>query len=166
MQIPIPVRAAAFLLLLVAGGMPGVARAGGIAFVINSNDASISEIDVSTQKEIRRIPVLREPHHMALTPDGKSLVIGDTAGNALFFLDPHTGEVQRQIPMSDPYQITFSPDGKLAHRRRPRAQPDRHLRRRHDEARCIASRHPPCRATSITRPIPARCSSPCRRPTA
>ena len=112
MQLPIPVRAATFLLLFATGWLPGVARANGIAFVINSNDASISEIDVSTHKEIRRIPVLREPHHMALTPDGKSLVIGDTAGNTLFYLDPQSGEVQRQIPMSDPYQITFSPDGK------------------------------------------------------
>jgi YVTN family beta-propeller protein len=116
MHFSIPVRAAACLLLAAAGAAwalaPGTAHANGIAFVINSNDASISEIDVTTQKEIRRIPVLREPHHMALTPDGKSLVIGDTTGNALFFLDPRTGAVQRQVTVSDPYQLTFSPDGR------------------------------------------------------
>ena len=37
--------------------------------------------------------MLREPHHMALTPDHRSMVIGDTAGNTLFFLDPHTGAI-------------------------------------------------------------------------
>ncbi len=83
-----------------------------IAFVLNSADASVSEIDIDTHKEIRRIPVLREPHHMALTPDGSSLVVGDTAGNALFFFDPDTGALQRQITVSDPYQIFFSPDGR------------------------------------------------------
>ncbi len=87
------------------------AHAEPLAFVLNSADASISEIDVDTHREVRRVPVLREPHHMALTPDGKSLVVGDTAGNALFYLDPDTGAMQRQITVSDPYQVSFSPDG-------------------------------------------------------
>lgn len=91
---------------------PAGARAAHIAFVLNSADASVSEIDIDTHKEIRRVPVLREPHHMALTPDGSSLVVGDTAGNALFFFDPDTGALQRQITISDPYQIFFSPDGR------------------------------------------------------
>jgi YVTN family beta-propeller protein len=85
--------------------------AAGLAFVMNSGGASISVIDMATQKEIRRIPVLREPHHWALTPDGKSLLVGDTAGNELLFLDPVTGAVQRQMPCVDPYQLWFSPDG-------------------------------------------------------
>ena len=99
----------AALLVLPAAGR---ASAEPLAFVLNSADASISEIDVDTHKEVRRIPVLREPHHMALTPDGKSLVVGDTAGNALFYLDPDTGLVQKHITVSDPYQVSFSPDGR------------------------------------------------------
>ena len=91
---------------------PCLGRATGIAFVINSNDASMSLLDVDTRQELRRIPMLREPHHMALTPDHKSLVVGDTAGNTLFFLDPHTGAMQRQITISDPYQLQYSPDGR------------------------------------------------------
>ncbi|WP_428376302.1 PQQ-binding-like beta-propeller repeat protein [Lichenicoccus sp.] len=83
-----------------------------LAFVLNSADASISEIDIDSRQEVRRIPVLREPHHMATTPDGRSLVVGDTAGNALFFLDPVTGAMQRRITVSDPYQISYSPDGR------------------------------------------------------
>ena len=69
--------------------------AAGLAFVTNSSHATVSVIDVTTCKEVRRISPPREPHHMALTPHGKSLLIGDTTGNALFFLDPITGEVQR-----------------------------------------------------------------------
>ncbi|NPD69257.1 PQQ-binding-like beta-propeller repeat protein [Lichenicola cladoniae] len=88
------------------------AKAARIAFVLNSADASISEFDIDTHKEIRRIPVLREPHHMAMTPDGRSLVVGDTSGNAAFFLDAQTGELQRHITMSDPYQLQYSPDGR------------------------------------------------------
>ena len=89
-----------------------LANAADMAFVINSNDASLSLLDLATHREIRRIPLLREPHHMALTPDHSSLVIGDTAGNTLFFLDPHTGALQREATISDPYQIQYSPDGR------------------------------------------------------
>ena len=87
------------------------AMAAGLAFVINSGAASVSVIDRATQTELRRIPMLREPHHYALTPDGKSLLIGDAIGNELLFLDPATGTVQQHMPCADPYQLWFSPDG-------------------------------------------------------
>ncbi len=99
-------------LLLALALLPSFAAARPLAFVINSAEASVSLIDLETKQEIKRIPVLREPHHMALTPDGKSLLVGDTAGNAVFFLDPATGETQRRATISDPYQLQFSPDGK------------------------------------------------------
>ncbi len=83
-----------------------------LAFVINSNDASISLIDVATRQEVRRIAVLREPHHMALTPDHRFLVIGDTTANEMLFLDPTNGTVERRFTVSDPYQFGYSPDGK------------------------------------------------------
>lgn len=102
-----------YLFFLVAACIAGPAWAGGIAFIINSGGASISVIDMGTQKEVRRIPTLREPHHVALSPDGRSLLVGDTAGNQMMFLDPNTGAVQRRIPVADPYQLGFSPNGKF-----------------------------------------------------
>ena len=103
-----------FLLLLCAPLCLGAqaAAAKGLAFVLNSADATISVIDTDTQKELRRLPVLREPHHMALSPDGRSLLIGDTSGNSVFFLDPETGEMQKRMTIADPYQLSFSPNGK------------------------------------------------------
>jgi YVTN family beta-propeller protein len=104
-----PARWLALLCLLLH---PAASLAAELAFVVNSNDASVSLIDVAAHREVRRIDLLREPHHMALTPDHRSLVIGDTAGNALFFLDPCTGALQRQVTISDPYQLQYSPDGR------------------------------------------------------
>ena len=92
---------------------PRLAFAADLAFVINSNDASVSLLDLATHQELRRVPMLREPDHMALTPDHRSLVVGDTSGNAFFFLDPQTGALQRQTVISDPYQLVYSPDGRL-----------------------------------------------------
>ena len=79
--------------------------------VVNSGEASLSVIDVASQTEIRKIPMLREPHHWVMTPDGKDLLIGDTVANELVVLDPDTFEVRRHITMPDPYQMLFTPDG-------------------------------------------------------
>jgi DNA-binding beta-propeller fold protein YncE len=88
------------------------ALAKGLAFVVNSTSASISVIDISERKELRRVPALREPHHLVLSPDHENLLVGDTTGNEILFLDPATGDVKRRLPVADPYQFGFSPDGK------------------------------------------------------
>jgi DNA-binding beta-propeller fold protein YncE len=107
-------RLALFLPLgLIAALSAQPAMAGGLALVINAGSASISVVDMGTGQEVRRIPVLREAHHWALSPDGKSLLIGDTGGNELLLLDPATGALQRRVPCADPYQLGFSPNGKM-----------------------------------------------------
>ena len=143
------------LAALLAAARP--AAAAELAFVLNSGAASISLIDVATEHELRRIPVLREPHHMALTPDHTSLLVGDSGGNELLFLDPRTGELQRRMPVADPYQLQFSPDGRwLVITGLARNQIDLY-----DAATMkLVHRFPPpaCRATSTSPPIPAPCS--------
>ncbi|MFO1329772.1 MAG: YncE family protein [Rubrivivax sp.] len=82
-------------------------------FVLNSLDATISQIDRATLKEQRRIPTGKEPHHLYLTPDEKSLIVANAAGNSLTFVDPLTGDVQRVLgDIVDPYHLRFSPDMK------------------------------------------------------
>lgn len=76
------------LLCLLAALFAAPADASGLAFVVNSRSASVSVIDMTTLVELRRVPLLREPHHLVLSPDGKYLLVGDTVGNAMFFLDP------------------------------------------------------------------------------
>ncbi len=95
------------LLLLLAGQ----AQAGAV-LVMNSGEASLSVIDMASQRELKRIPVLREPHHVMLTPDKRELLVGDTVANEILAFDPNTFELRRRIPAADPYQIGFSPDGK------------------------------------------------------
>jgi len=100
------------LLCLLASSIVAPAEASGIAFVVNSRSASVSLIDMTKLVELRRIPVLREPHHLVLSPDGKYVLVGDTGGNEMFFLDPSTGAIERRLPIADPYQLGFSPNGK------------------------------------------------------
>lgn len=101
----------ALMFLVLAFGVVRAAAAAEV-FVVNSNDATISVIDLASHQVIKTIPLLREPHHLVLSPDHESLVVGDTTGNSLFFLDPRTGDVQRRVVVSDPYQLQYSPDSR------------------------------------------------------
>lgn len=82
-------------------------------FVLNSLDASVSLIDPVRWTEIQRIPTGKEPHHLYLTPDEKSLIVANALADSLTFMDPRTGAVQRVVRnILDPYQLRFSPDMK------------------------------------------------------
>lgn len=104
----------AVCLALVGFGLAGSAAAqSSPIFVLNSLDASVSVIDPVTWTELRRIPTGKEPHHLYLTPDEKSLIIANALGDSLLFIDPKTGAVQRTVRgILDPYQLRFSPDMK------------------------------------------------------
>lgn len=93
---------------------PGAASAlSSVVFVLNSLDATVSVIDPANWTELRRIPTGKEPHHLYLTPDEKSLIIANSAGDSLLFVDPRTAEVQRTVRGTlDPYHLRFSPDMK------------------------------------------------------
>ncbi|HNB45516.1 MAG TPA: YncE family protein, partial [Burkholderiaceae bacterium] len=89
-----------------AGGKPPI-------FVLNSLDATISVIDANTFTEIRRLPTGKEPHHLYLSPDEKSLLVANALGDTITLVDPRTGLVQKTLEgIVDPYQLRFSPDMK------------------------------------------------------
>jgi YVTN family beta-propeller protein len=89
-----------------AGGRPPI-------FVLNSLDATVSVIDPVTYTELRRVPTGKEPHHLYLAPDEKSLLVANAMSDSLTLVDPRTGELQRTIQdIVDPYQLRFSPDMK------------------------------------------------------
>ncbi len=82
-------------------------------FVLNSFDSSVSVIDPLTWTETRRIVTGKEPHHLYLTPDEKSLIVANAAADSLTFIDPRSGQVQRTLrDILDPYHLRFSPDMK------------------------------------------------------
>ena len=82
-------------------------------FVLNSLDASVSVIDPVTWTETKRIATGKEPHHLYLTPDEKSLIVANALSDTLTFIDPKTAEIQRTIRgIIDPYHLRFSPDMK------------------------------------------------------
>jgi YVTN family beta-propeller protein len=82
-----------------------------VAIVLNSRDDDMSLIDMTTYREIARVPIGKEPHHLVPTPDGRNVVVADAMGNELVVLDPATGAIRRRVPrIADPYHLGFSPD--------------------------------------------------------
>lgn len=82
-------------------------------FVLNSLDADVSVVDSANWREIRRIPTGKEPHHLYLTPDEKSVIVANALADTLTFIDPRTADVQKTVRgVIDPYHLRFSPDMK------------------------------------------------------
>lgn len=96
-----------------AAAGPAPSPAGGPIFVLNSLDANVSVIDPVSFTERQRLPTGKEPHHLYLTPDEKSLIVANALSDSLTFIDPATGVVQRVVTdIIDPYHLRFSPDMK------------------------------------------------------
>jgi YVTN family beta-propeller protein len=82
-------------------------------FVLNSQDADVSVIDPASFTVLRRVPTGKEPHHLYLAPDEKTLIVANATGNTLTFIDPADGKVLRTVrDIVDPYHLRFSPDMK------------------------------------------------------
>ncbi len=99
---------AAFL-LLASTSLP--ATAARPIFVLNSLDADVSIIDPVTHAVVQRLPTGKEPHHLYLAPDEKTLIVANAGSSTLTFIDPTDGRLLRTVTgIVDPYHLRFSPD--------------------------------------------------------
>jgi YVTN family beta-propeller protein len=83
---------------------------------VRSNDVYV--IDPATMKIVDRFNVGINPHHIVPSWDLRTLWVANTAegrrDGSLTPIDPRTGKPGRPIPVDDPYNLYFSPDGKSA----------------------------------------------------
>lgn len=116
MNVPARFLAAWLTSLLAASSvlcLPALAQAAAPVFVLNSLDDSVSVVNPLTWAETKRIATGKQPHHLYLTPDEKSMIVGNALSDSLTFIDPKTAEVQRTVRgIIDPYQLRFSPNMK------------------------------------------------------
>jgi len=71
-------------------------------------------IDPKTFKIIATYDVGKEPHHVTPSWDLTRLYVTNTAGDTLSEIDPQTGTITRTFPVIDPYNLYFTPDGRMA----------------------------------------------------
>jgi YVTN family beta-propeller protein len=111
-----PIRLFAAVLCTCLGGaaVPALAQSQTMPLlVLNSLSDSVSVINPVDWTETRRIPTGKQPHHLYLTPDEKSVIVANALSDTLTFIDPRTADVQRVVRgIIDPYHLRFSPDMK------------------------------------------------------
>jgi YVTN family beta-propeller protein len=84
-------------------------------YVPNGLSNTVDVIDPSTYKIIRTFRVGERPQHVVPSYDLKTLYVTNDLGNSLQAIDPATGRPSgRPIPVADPYNMYFTPDGRYA----------------------------------------------------
>jgi len=84
-------------------------------YVPNSESDTVSVIDPNTEEVVDEFAVDDLPHHVTPSRDLETLYVDNTGGNSLTPIDPKTGRPKgRAIPVEDPYNLYFTPDGESA----------------------------------------------------
>ena len=98
-----------------AGDITGAATsAKSLVYVPNTISNTVQVIDPTTYRVIGRYPTGAEPQHVVPSWDLKTLWVNDDHGNDLIPIDPTTGRPGPRVPVDDPYNLYFTPDGKHA----------------------------------------------------
>jgi YVTN family beta-propeller protein len=90
------------------------ARAQPLVYVPNSRSATVTIIDPATYRVLRTFPTGALPQHVVPSYDLDTLWVANNEGNSLTPIDPATGEDGTRVPVEDPYNLYFTPDGRLA----------------------------------------------------
>ena len=83
-------------------------------YVPNNLEGTIDVINPNTYRVVDRYPVGQGPHHVTPSWDRRLLYVNNTIGNSLTVIDPRKGKPRRTIPVRDPYNLYFTPDGSKA----------------------------------------------------
>ena len=95
----------------VAGALPRV-------YVPNRRSNDVYVIDPATLKVVDRFGVGANPQHIVPSWDLKTLWVNNNAegraDGSLIPIDPATGKPGKSVPVDDPYNMYFTPDGRSA----------------------------------------------------
>jgi YVTN family beta-propeller protein len=83
-------------------------------YVPNTVSNTVDVIDPATYKVVDHFAVGRLPQHVTPSWDLKTLWVLNDRGNSLTRIDPRTGAKKETIPVLDPYNMYYTPDGKYA----------------------------------------------------
>lgn len=97
---------------------PAVAGQRSLVYVPNSESNSVSVIDPDTFEVIDSFPAGgAEPQHVVPSYDLQTLYVTNDlpiGAGSLLPIDPRTGTAGQPIPVRDPYNMYFTPDGQFA----------------------------------------------------
>jgi DNA-binding beta-propeller fold protein YncE len=97
-----------------AGMLSPAARAAKPLVYVPHNSGDVWVIDPTTFKVVEKFPAGIEVQHVVPAWDMKTLYATDDIGNTITPIDPLTGKPGPRIPVIDPYNMYFTPDGASA----------------------------------------------------
>jgi DNA-binding beta-propeller fold protein YncE len=89
-------------------------RARHLVYVPLGGAASVAVIDPATDRVLRTFETAALPQHVVPAYDLRTLWVANDLGNSLTPIDPVTGMEGKSVPVSDPYNLYFTPDGRYA----------------------------------------------------
>jgi DNA-binding beta-propeller fold protein YncE len=99
----------------VAGDLSSVVRNDPpLVYVPNSMSNTVDVISQRTFKIVEQFPVGELPQHVTPSYDLRTLYVDNDLGNSLTPINPQTGRPGAPIPVEDPYNLYFTPDGRFA----------------------------------------------------
>lgn len=85
-----------------------------LVYVPNSMSNTVSVIDQRTLKVIGQFATGQLPQHVTPSYDLRTLYVDNDLGNSLTPINPRNGQPGKPIPVEDPYNLYFTPDGHFA----------------------------------------------------
>jgi len=115
-QTPAPDSVSAGLYAAAGAGMlsPAARRAVPFVYVPNSKDGTVTVIDPLTYRVLRSFATGALPQHVVPSYDLLTLRVANNLGNTLTPIDPANGREGPSVPVADPYNLYFTPDGHWA----------------------------------------------------
>jgi YVTN family beta-propeller protein len=93
---------------------PAIAGARPLVYVPNSMSNTVDVIDPTTLRIVEHFDVGRLPQHVTPSWDMRTLYVDNDMGNTLTPIDSLTGRRGTSFPVTDPYNLYFTPDGRYA----------------------------------------------------
>ncbi|MFL5862120.1 MAG: YncE family protein [Solirubrobacteraceae bacterium] len=85
-----------------------------LVYVPNSMSNTVDVISQKTMRIVGQFPTGDLPQHVTPSWDLKTLYVDNDLGNTLTPIDPRNGRPGQSIPVEDPYNLYFTPDGRFA----------------------------------------------------
>src|SRR5206468_13133558 len=83
-------------------------------YVPNSGSDTVDVIDQRAGRIVRHFATGGLPQHVTPSWDLRTLWVTNDTGNSLTPIDPRTARPGRPVPVRDPYNLYFTPDGTRA----------------------------------------------------
>ncbi len=98
----------------VGGLSPTVSADRALVYVPNSMSNTVDVISQRTLKIVASFATGALPQHVTPSYDLRTLYVDNDVGNTLTPIDPRTATPGKPIPVEDPYNLYFTPDGHFA----------------------------------------------------